>query len=100
MTNIELTLDQLSQISGGAKADRQAQREAHKERRAQRKHDRQCPDGMFSGPDCPLGPDSETGEDNHEFDTQPCCTPWGPCHQETSVNQPKPALEQVFLRSI
>ncbi|WP_063403869.1 hypothetical protein [Prochlorococcus marinus] len=71
ITNKLRTLDQFSQISGGTKADRPAQREAHKERRAQRKQDLQCPDGMFSGPDCPLGPDSETGGDNHEFDTQP-----------------------------
>ncbi|WP_236070309.1 MULTISPECIES: hypothetical protein [Prochlorococcus] len=74
ITNKLRTLDQFSQISGGAKADRTARREAHKERRAVRKHDRQCSDGMFSGPDCPLGPDNETGEGNHEFDTQPGCT--------------------------
>jgi len=79
MTNIELTLEQLQTISGGGSAERQARRDARKAARDQRKHDRKCGDGPPAS-DCPLGPDSQSGEDNHESDTYPGCGPLvGPC---------------------
>ena len=79
MSNIELTLDQLGQLTGAGKAERQARRAARraarKERRALRKHNRTCDKGWQSK-DCPLGPDSESGVEHTMY---PGCTPWGPC---------------------
>ena len=78
MTNQELTLDQLHSISGAGKEEREARRAARQERRAERKHNRTCPDGWPSS-DCPYGADETTGDDNHELDTVPGCEPMGPC---------------------
>ncbi len=67
MTNFELTLDQLAQISGGwsTKEERKAKREAKKEAK---EHEKTCPDGQ-RGSECPYDPSSIFDGDRH--DTRP-----------------------------
>ncbi|KZR75022.1 CCRG-2 family RiPP [Prochlorococcus marinus] len=71
MTNELLTIDQLSQISGGGRQERQERRAIRREIRAQRRHDRRtgCPDCPYYYPeDCP---NSEIDEEIscHDMDT-------------------------------